>query len=488
MKRKSLSMMVFVTILLLVFFFIDSYFKFGLLKRITSFFRPVAIVSSEMGKNLTSGLGNVSSIGNLQHENKELKGQLNTALQEIARLSEAQKENISLKNELNYTASTWAEWTKANAVGDSTGLEFTMVDSAYAIANISTNFKPSTKYGILINVSKNELVTKSLYMDTTVFTVANAITSTGVTGNKKIVATTQNSIVTNKLYIQSQNTTGDAGLKAKLKDIRIFELPIGSEIESDFNTKTADELAQKYAYIKGNNIKSSNSGRFTSTKNRFNKYRFKNQSIKSDVTVSETMTGIRITGTTGSFRTAELKLQLEPNTSYKIQRYLNIISGCISSTDARIMVYNSTTSTVLCDVLKSIANDTQVSFTTQSDGIVDIILYAVGSTSGNGDVEFNNLQITKDDSVYSPYASGGQAYIPADWKGQSVGSAKDLYDLIRGVGTKNVGNVVLNGTLPAEYITGITYGTNSTRFRIFIVAPAGIKILKTVPATCLQPC
>jgi rod shape-determining protein MreC len=102
MKRKALSMMILMTVLLFVSFFVDSYYKFGVLKRITSFFRPFAIVSAEMGTKLTSGLGNVSSIGNLQNENKELKSKLNDAIQEIAKLSEAQKENISLKNELGF--------------------------------------------------------------------------------------------------------------------------------------------------------------------------------------------------------------------------------------------------------------------------------------------------------------------------------------------------------------------------------------------------
>jgi hypothetical protein len=48
-----------------------------------------------------------------------------------------------------------------------------------------------------------------------------------------------------------QSSTGDDGLNVKIADIRIFELPSGSQIESDFTNLTADQLAVKYPFFSG---------------------------------------------------------------------------------------------------------------------------------------------------------------------------------------------------------------------------------------------
>ena len=40
----------------------------------------------------------------------------------------------------------------------------------------------------------------------------------------------------------------------ELKDFRIFELPVGSQIEQDFESMSVDELAVKYPYIKGDKL------------------------------------------------------------------------------------------------------------------------------------------------------------------------------------------------------------------------------------------
>ncbi len=164
----------------------------------------------------------------------------------------------SLKNELNYNRDTWVEWiNKVNVITDNSGAEFIMMDGQYSVMYLPTNLKPSTKYGILVNVLKNELgSTKQLYIDTSIFPSINYITSIGVTGNKKIIATSKDTISTNRLYIQTNNSSVDNGKKAKIVDIRIFELPLGSEIENDFNNLSADQLAQKYPYIKGDGTKS----------------------------------------------------------------------------------------------------------------------------------------------------------------------------------------------------------------------------------------
>lgn len=164
----------------------------------------------------------------------------------------------TLKNELNYDPTTWAEWSKNNVVGDATGLEFTMVDNAFAIASIPTNFKPSTNYILVINIASNSLgVSKPLKVDNTVATAAfYIVTSASGVGNKKFMFTSHAVISTNRLFIQSDKTVGDAGTKVKLRDIRVYECPSGSQIETDYNSLSADQFAVKYPYIQGGEYRS----------------------------------------------------------------------------------------------------------------------------------------------------------------------------------------------------------------------------------------
>jgi len=153
----------------------------------------------------------------------------------------------TLKNELNYNHDTWAEWEGSITSRDSSGIVIT--DGAKHIA-LPTSLKPSTKYGILTNVISNNF-TGNLNSLTSALG-AYFICTAGQTGNFKNVVTSVATITTNKVGYVTGNGTGII----KLKDIRVFELPTGSEIETDFNTMTADQLAQKYPYIQGGNAKS----------------------------------------------------------------------------------------------------------------------------------------------------------------------------------------------------------------------------------------
>src|SRR5690606_9978384 len=65
-------------------------------------------------------------------------------------------------------------------------------------------------------------------------------------GNQKAILTTKDSFTTNRIDLK---LIGQG--YALIKDIRIFELPAGSEIENDFETMTADELAIKYPFVRG---------------------------------------------------------------------------------------------------------------------------------------------------------------------------------------------------------------------------------------------
>jgi hypothetical protein len=168
-------------------------------------------------------------------------------------------DGMTLKNELNYNNETWAEWTKVDAIGDSTGLEFTLSDITNARASIPTNVRVNTKYGLLFSVISNGLTVRYIQTGNQLTGVYTNIVSPAQVGNIKHVFTTQSTITNNSLTLTA-NSYGDGGLKVKLApNIRIYELPTGSEIESDFNTMTADQLAIKYPYVQGGSLQSAQS-------------------------------------------------------------------------------------------------------------------------------------------------------------------------------------------------------------------------------------
>lgn len=149
-------------------------------------------------------------------------------------------------NELVYNPNTWVEWTKTNVTGDSTGLTIdASIASTYAMLP-NCNFKPSTKYGVLLNIATNTLVTATngLYGNVAGTIITYLVSNNGETGNKKHIITTPASITNNRMYID-KNVIGYSGI-AKINNIRIFELPAGSQIETDFTNLTADRLYAKY--------------------------------------------------------------------------------------------------------------------------------------------------------------------------------------------------------------------------------------------------
>lgn len=155
------------------------------------------------------------------------------------------------KNLLVYNPITWAEWTKtAGVTGDASGLEFTLNNTVAQTATLNnTAFKNSTKYGILYNIVSNSLAIsivelKNKDLSDTYPRIAN---SGSGTGNKNVVFTTKANI-TNNRFVLGDGSLVDNGLKVKIKDIRAFELPAGSEIEADFTNLTADQLNAKYPF------------------------------------------------------------------------------------------------------------------------------------------------------------------------------------------------------------------------------------------------
>lgn len=150
------------------------------------------------------------------------------------------------KSEAPYTPSTWAEWLKTSGRNSVSGTElvFTPDGSSITLASIDTNLKISTKYGILINVTTKG----STYFECD---FGSSLGSGGFyknlsLGNNKIIGTTQGSISLNQFNLYQG--VFPVGQICKAKDFRVLELPTGSQIEADFNTKTADELLTLYPF------------------------------------------------------------------------------------------------------------------------------------------------------------------------------------------------------------------------------------------------
>lgn len=134
------------------------------------------------------------------------------------------------KSEVPYTPATWAEWSKdAGITTDSTGMTFI----ANKVASIPTLLKASTKYGLLLNISS--------YTSGSLSTTGGYVVGSSA-GMKKLIRTIGASPET--VFYLSAGSLGSM----KATNVQVFELPTGSQIESDFSTMTADQLALKYTF------------------------------------------------------------------------------------------------------------------------------------------------------------------------------------------------------------------------------------------------
>lgn len=167
----------------------------------------------------------------------------------ISKFFNVNLEGNTLKNELSYNPNTWAEWTKSTGVvGDSTGLEFTADTTKYVYSYLNVNFKPNTNYGVLLNILSNN-TGQHLAIDGSSGQPFGMNWGTAI-GNVKAVKTSIANITlqTFRFAIPPNETSG---LKIKIKDVRVYELPPNSQIETDFNTLSADQLVVKYPFASG---------------------------------------------------------------------------------------------------------------------------------------------------------------------------------------------------------------------------------------------
>ncbi len=105
MKRKTITTFLILCVIVIGIFGVDKFANLGITTKTVSYISPIGIVFSDIGSGITSFFGNITKVGTLQKENKDLNDRLSASLIEISRLSAGQKENESLKNDLNFKKS-----------------------------------------------------------------------------------------------------------------------------------------------------------------------------------------------------------------------------------------------------------------------------------------------------------------------------------------------------------------------------------------------
>lgn len=154
------------------------------------------------------------------------------------------------KTEIPYNLNTWEEWILRSVgaiLSDNTGLSITNNGVSYLHTNYPIIEQSSTKFGVLSNIVFNNCSGGSsgfIFVNGGVGASNGVGISNGFTGYHKGILTTT-SITTHFRFYSTGNLDGTI---IKTKDVRLFELQSGSQIETDFNTLTASELISKYPF------------------------------------------------------------------------------------------------------------------------------------------------------------------------------------------------------------------------------------------------
>ncbi|MDD3039748.1 hypothetical protein [Bacteroides sp.] len=149
------------------------------------------------------------------------------------------------KSEVPYTPSTWEEWSNNSGTYTfaSSGVTFYDDGVTFSAIKMTTAIKPSAKYGLLYNVVSNTATGDLIVSGSGAFSSAAAPKTVG---NNKLILNSKATITTNTFIFGLFYKM--AGNSITVKDIRVFELPTGSQIEADFTNLTADELSAKYTF------------------------------------------------------------------------------------------------------------------------------------------------------------------------------------------------------------------------------------------------
>jgi hypothetical protein len=158
------------------------------------------------------------------------------------------KKKLRPRNMLVYNPVTWVEWLlPTSGVVIQEAVEVVADGATYQNLRRATSLKSNTKYGIISDVLYNDLSKTYCIMRGTDYGTTPLYVTIGFTGIYKGVFTTGATITSNMFYGFVYNND-IAGRKIRQRKMRLYELSPNSIIESDFTTKTADELNAKYPF------------------------------------------------------------------------------------------------------------------------------------------------------------------------------------------------------------------------------------------------
>lgn len=206
---------------------------------------------STIGKELTTLKNTLASVNINQEAKQSVSGYEVVSLPKNAANMPmtAGLKGMLLKNELNYNPETWAEWTSgfrgSILNGDLIGTGIT--GGGGTVGYLGTNCKPNTKYLLLYYIKSNSLNVNGFRIATN--SISGLLNLTHNVGNNKSVFTTPATISYNRLFLEFSSAVTSGEIISN--SYRLYELPVGSQIETDAQTLTADELAIKYPYIQG---------------------------------------------------------------------------------------------------------------------------------------------------------------------------------------------------------------------------------------------
>ncbi len=287
-------------------------------------------------------------------------------------------------------------------------------------------------------------------------------------GNKKLVFTTKENISDKSFQLlQFSQSSGEIAFQ----DIRLFELPPSSEIEADFETLTADELAQKYPYINGDSVKSTNSVRIKSVgKNLFDVKSCEGKTGWQVDPVRVVGTGIEVSGYIPSgVGYASIPYKLKPNTQYTMS--FNAINN--QGVTPALSVRNSNDKTIGTNITGS--GKKQITFMTDSVGSGKFLFYSAVLPVPDAGVYttiYNDIQLEPGtvSTEYEPYKESiVNVNLPEPLR--SVGSVKDEINVSLGKVTWRTGKYYL----AEEDITGYNI-TGNDDVDIILLDNLGTKI------------
>jgi hypothetical protein len=342
-------------------------------------------------------------------------------------------EGRTLINQLVYNKDTWAEWTKSasGVTASATGIKITADGSGLKYISLNTNMKPNTKYGYLFNVTNNTITTGS----NVILTSYQSINSIGMqlgnkTGHQKFIDISVSTIINNRVRFEV-NASTPSGQHIELKDIRVYELPTGSQIETDFNTLTADQLAIKYPFASG--MQSAKVPQVRSVgKNLFDG--------KVEIGNISSTTG-EVVASANNFRSSNFIRISQSQHSITIPNSLRVSSiKCYD--ENKLFIGNATIGTT-GGVFTPLANTEYVKFNGYRADSQNITNEDLNNLTSMVQIEKGNITTS-----YEPYTETTYT-LPQPLELRSLPNGiKDTFDTKSGKVTRNVSNVVDLSTLP----------------------------------------